>query len=144
MYYFYENDNIVVKYNCIISRSTPITARKPAGRAVRHSNSNVTGVHKSTSTKSTKKGLTVRVDRETVENANVSVESKRATTSRASADVSIVDRLAKWEKKIDEDRSVADGRQGRCIWEIVDRYCRQKDRLSNSIFHPKHPSDLFI
>lgn len=90
-------------------RSTPITARRPAARAVRLTN--VTGVQK---TASSKKSMTVRVEREAPFVKVNSIEVNRAGSSKtAVADVSIVDKLSNWEKKNDRDRTVAETKKGR-------------------------------
>ena len=99
-------------------RSTPITARKPASRTVRHSDVGVTGVHKSASSKTAKvakKGLTVRIERDSVSSVATGIETKRATTSRNVADTSIVDKLASWDKKNDQERSFAENARGELI-----------------------------
>ena len=90
-------------------RSTPVTARRPAARAVRLTN--VTGVQK---TVNSKKSLTVRVERETPSVRVDSVEVNRAGSSKTGiADVSIVDKLSNWEKKNDRDRIIAKTKQGK-------------------------------
>ena len=101
------------QYFHFVFSSTPITARKPASRIVRQSSSNVTGVQKTSIAKPAKKGLTVRVERESVDRTDVSVEAKRAGGSKSVAEVSIVDRLVSWEKKNDQERSVIESQVGK-------------------------------
>ena len=91
---------------------------------MRHSDVGVTGVQKNVTSKTAKvvkKGLTVRVERDSVSSINTGVESKRATSSRTVADTSIVDKLANWDKKNDQERSFAESVRGefRCQFIIV-------------------------
>ena len=69
-------------------------------------------MQRSASSKTVKKGLTVRVERDPVNSTPVRVESNRAATSRTVADVSIVDKLANWEKKNEQERNTAEINQG--------------------------------
>ena len=93
---------------------------------MRHSVSNVTGIQKnstsSSNSKLSKKSLTVRVERESVDRVATNVEQNRASTSRTPAEVSIVDRLASWEKKNDKQRNDADNVRG-MYWLAADYLC---------------------